>query len=108
MEIFVDGGLFEMIGVILFAGMINFIFARKYLLILYSALIIISPVLLFFINKSDLFYWIVAVCIGNGVLLVYLLWHFKQDENAGSGIIDVKGLKERMGVGYKRLWNWGK
>lgn len=74
MEIFVDGGLFELIIAIAFGYAINYIFLKKYLLIIFSCIAILSPVTLIFFNSGELYYWLITICIINAILLVLLLW----------------------------------
>jgi hypothetical protein len=97
METFLDGGIFEIIIAIFFAGLINFIFLKKYLLIIYSLLIIAGPALLFFINKNDFYYWLVTVCLFNAVLLVILLWKTKI-ANAGETLFNIESMKNKLSV----------
>ena len=79
MEIFIDGGLFELLLAVAFGYAINFIFLKKYLLIIFSAISLIAPVALFFFNNGELRYWIISICIINSILLVTLLWRQRQD-----------------------------
>jgi hypothetical protein len=74
MEIFIDGGLFELLIATIVGYVINFIFLRKYLLIIYSAVSVIAPVLIIFLKKGDLFYFLSSLSILNSILLVILLW----------------------------------
>ena len=53
---------------------INYIFLRKYLLIVFSAVSIASPFILLLFKSGELYNWLVAVCILNSILLVVLLW----------------------------------
>jgi hypothetical protein len=74
MEIFLDGGLFEFFAAVMLAYALNFIFLKKYLLILFSIVTIASPIFLVFFNKSELYYCLVSVCIFNSIFLIILLW----------------------------------
>jgi hypothetical protein len=74
MEIFLDGGLFEVVIAVTLGYMINFIFLKKYLLIVFSVISVTAPALTIFIGKEDLFYFLVSISIGNSILLVILLW----------------------------------
>lgn len=74
MEIFVDGGLFELLIAAVLGYMINYIFLKKYLLILFSVISVAAPVLLLFTGKGDLFYFLIALTLINSILLVILLW----------------------------------
>jgi hypothetical protein len=78
MEIFLDGGLFELLVVLVFGYGLNYIFRQKYLLVLFSFLIVAAPVLLLFLHKGDLLYILVAVCILNALLLVLVLWRLRK------------------------------
>jgi hypothetical protein len=74
MEIFVDGGLFELLLAVAFGYALNFIFFRKYLLIIFSALSVLAPIALFFLPPGELRYFITGICFINSILLVVLLW----------------------------------
>src|SRR5689334_6438289 len=74
MEVFVDGGLFEIIIAIAFGYAINFIFLKKYLLIIFSVLSVLAPLALFFFHSGEIYYWLVSIGIVNSVFLVVLLW----------------------------------
>ena len=77
MEIFVDGGLFELIIAMALGYTINYIFLRKYLLIAFSVISIISPIALLFIRTGELYSWLAAICILNSGLLIILLWRHR-------------------------------
>lgn len=74
MEPFIDGGLFELFIAIGVGYSLNFIFKRKYLLILYSFASIMAPILLLFTKESEIFLWLVGISIFNTILLITLLW----------------------------------
>ena len=74
MEIFVDGGLFELLIALSLGYLINVIYLRKYLLVVYSCVAIASPILLFFLVRNDIFYLLAAITLLNSILLVVLLW----------------------------------
>ena len=74
MEIFVDGGLFEIIGLLLFASLTNYIFSKKYLLIIFSVIAVTAPILLLFVRDTEVFYWVIGVLMFNSILFVSLLW----------------------------------
>ena len=95
METFLDGGLFELIIAIVFAYFLNFIFLKKYLLLIFSLLIITAPVILFFINKNELHSWLVAICLFNAVLLIVLLWKEKI-RNPAESLFNVAGMKNKL------------
>ncbi len=78
MEIFIDGGLFEITIAAAVAYTINYIFARKFLLVIYSAIAILTPIALIFFRTGELYYWFVTISILNSVLLVVLLWKLRQ------------------------------
>ena len=80
MEPFFDGGLFELLIAIAIGSSLNFIFKRKYLLVIYSCVAIASPLLLLFTKKSEIFLWLVGISIFNTVLLITLLWKQKMTE----------------------------
>ena len=95
MEPFIDGGLFELLFALGLIYMINYVFLKKYLLIFFSIVSIIAPVMLFFLKKSELFSFIAGLCIFNGVLLVLLLWKQRQT-SPGKPLFDAGKLKERF------------
>jgi hypothetical protein len=95
METFLDGGLFEILIAISFAIFLNFIFLRKYLLILFSLLIIACPLLLFFVKRNEIYYWLVGFCFLNAILLVVLLWKEKR-KNAAGPLFDVQSMKNKF------------
>lgn len=78
MEIFLDGGVFEFLAAVVLAYAVNFIFLKKYLLILFSVLTIASPILLIFYNTGELYYYCVSISILNAIFLVTLLWRERQ------------------------------
>lgn len=74
MEPFIDGGLIEFLAMLLLGYAVNFIFFRKYLLLLYSVIALAAPMLLLLFRNDELFYWLIALCLLNAILLVTLLW----------------------------------
>ena len=95
MEVFLDGGLFEIIGFLLFASLSNYIFSKKYLLIIYSVIAIAAPILLFFSKDTEIFYWVIALIIFNSILFVSLLWKVRK----GTGdkqLFDTSFLKRKL------------
>jgi hypothetical protein len=74
METFLDGGLFEIIIAVAFGYAINFIFLKKYLLVIFSGISILSPAALIFIKSGELYYCLLSFCLINAILLVVLLW----------------------------------
>jgi hypothetical protein len=74
MEIFIDGGLFELAIAVGLGYAVNYIFKHKYLLVGYSVLIIAIPILDLFIKKGDWFYVLFFISMLNSILLIWLLW----------------------------------
>lgn len=95
METFLDGGLIELLIAIGFAWLLNFIYLKKILLVIFSLLIIAAPVILFFIKKNELYEWLVALCTFNSVLLIVLLWKEKK-RNPGESLFNVEGMKNKL------------
>ena len=95
MEIFIDGGLFELIIAIAFGYAINFIFLKKYLLFIFSAIAILAPIALFFFNTGEPRNWIIGVCIINAILLVTLLWKHRFDF-PNRPLLDTEKLKSKF------------
>jgi hypothetical protein len=102
MEPFLDGGLFELLIAIFFALSLNFIFLKKYLLLIFSGLILSFPILLFFISKNELYYWIVSLCSLNAVFLVVLLWKEK-NKNPDQPLFDVDIMKNKLSAIRNKL-----
>jgi hypothetical protein len=80
MEPFFDGGLFELLIAIGIGSSLNFIFKRKYLLIIYSVASIMATMFLLFTKKGEIYQWLVAVNAFNTILLIALLWKQKLTE----------------------------
>jgi len=95
MEIFVDGGLFEIILAIAFGYAINFIFLKKYLLVIFSAISLFSPIALLFLRAGELYYWMVSICIINSMFLIFLLWRERQ-RIPNQPLIDIEKFKNRV------------
>jgi Ca2+/Na+ antiporter len=95
MELFFDGGLFELLFVIGFAILVNFIFLKRVLLILFSLLIISAPVILFFIHGNELYNWVVTLCLLNAVLLVVIIWKQKKEKPA-EPLFKVENMKRKL------------
>jgi hypothetical protein len=74
MEIFVDGGLFELLIALSLGYLINVIYLKKYLLLLFSCVSIGAPIGLLFLHKGGAFYLLAAISTVNAILLVVLLW----------------------------------
>lgn len=74
MEPFFDGGLIELLIAIGIGYTLNFIFLKKYLLVFFSIVSIVAPVLLFYVNQGEIYYLLVGVCIFNTIFLNTLLW----------------------------------
>jgi len=81
MEIFVDGGLFELIIVVALGYVFNQIFRNKFFMVVYSVVIVASSVLIIFLNKNDAFYIFAVLNIINSFLLVVLLWQIRATKN---------------------------
>jgi len=77
MEPFLDGGLFELIIAIVFAYVLNFIFLKKYLLIVFSLISVAGPISLLVISKGELYNLIIGLCIFNALLLNVVLWQHR-------------------------------
>ena len=97
MEIFIDGGLFEFIAAIAFGYAINFIFLRKYLLIIYSVIAITCPIILYFFNSGEIHNWILGICVINAIFLVLMLWKHRIDF-PGTQLINIQKLKNKLDV----------
>jgi len=99
MEIFLDGGLFELAIAVIIGNLINLIFRKKLLLIIYSAASIISPLLIFFLPQGDIFYFLVSFSLVNSLLLVILLWKTRH-QNINQSPIDISKFKKRFPVHF--------
>lgn len=80
MEPFFDGGLFEILIAAGFVLAVNFVFAKKYLLLIFSAVAVSAPLLLVLLHKSEWFYILAFVCFFNAGFLVVLLWKTKKEK----------------------------
>ncbi len=80
MEIFIDGGLFELLIAVAFGYAINYLFSKKILLVLFSIMAVTTPVLLLFFKQGEGFYFLVFLCLFNSVLLVVLLWKWREQK----------------------------
>jgi hypothetical protein len=105
METFLDGGLFEILIAMVFAISLNFIFLKKYLLVIFSLGTVSYPIVLFFINRDELYYWLVALCVFNSVFLVVLLWK-KKMEKPNEPLFDIDNLKIKL-LAIKRKLSTG-
>ena len=95
METFLDGGLFELLMAILFASLLNIIFLKKFLLIIFSILVISCPLVLLFINRNELYYWLVSICIFNSCLLMILLWKEKK-MHPKEVLFNIENMKNKL------------
>lgn len=95
MEPFVDGGLFEIIIALGIAYGVNFIFLKKYLLISYSIVTLIAPVLITLLNRGDIYYILICFCFLNGSLLIALLWK-ERSQNPGKPLFDIAKFQKRI------------
>ena len=95
MELFFDGGLFELLIVIGFGYLINFIFLKRYLLIFFSSISIAFPILLLFINHGEFYYYMVGLCIFNSLLLTILLWQ-KRLELPDKALFDIQKFRNKF------------
>lgn len=101
MEVFVDGGLFELLALLAFGCAINFIFAHKYLLLGVSALFFVCPVGLLFLS-GHLRASMAAFCLLNGALLTFLLWKMRlaRDERP---LFNLHKLKKNLPVRWRKM-----
>lgn len=93
MEPFIDGGIFEIIAVLALAFVINYIFIKKMLLIVYSVITILLPVSLLLLSKGALFDIVAAIVFLNSVLLVIILWREKK-RLQGAKLFESRKLKK--------------
>lgn len=98
MEIFVDGGLFEIFIALGLASAMNTIVQKKYLLVVYTALVITSAVSVMFV-KGELFWIFSIVNLISVVMLALLLWKHHL-VNKGKKLFDLKGISNKS-VGNK-------
>jgi len=81
MEVFVDGGLFELIIIVALGYVFNHVFRNRLLMIVYSVVVVASSILIIFLNRNDFFYVLAVVNILNSILLVTLLWRIRATKN---------------------------
>jgi hypothetical protein len=101
MEVFVDGGLFELFALLAFGCAINFIFAHKYLLLLFSAVAFAGPVGLLFVSEN-LRAWPAGFCILTGALLTFLLWKMRL-ARGDRPLFDLNKLKKNLPAHWRKL-----
>ncbi|HEY4111888.1 hypothetical protein [Puia sp.] len=101
MEVFVDGGLFELLIALTVATLINAIYLRRSLLIAYSILSGAASVALFFLPKGDVFYVLLGVNVLNTLLLIVLLWK-RRAEHPGAPLFELEHWKKKMSFRKKR------
>lgn len=95
MEIFVDGGLIELAVAAAFAYAVNFIFLKRYLLILYSVLLLATPILFLFNLDKDVYYILVFFSCFNAVAYVALLWKLKFQAGKHP-LFDIKKMTDKF------------
>lgn len=95
MEIFIDGGLFELFIAVAFGYAVNFIFLKKYLLLIFSVLAIAAPAALFFFNAGELHNWIAGICFVNAIMLIVLIWKHRFNF-PGRPLVDTEKLKSKF------------
>lgn len=102
MEIFLDGGLFELTIAIATGYIINYIFLKKYLLILFSVAVITAPVMILFISRGELYYFLSGFTIINALFLILLLW--KQRSHAPrEPLINIEKYRKKVMNQARRL-----
>jgi hypothetical protein len=87
MEPFIDGGLFEILVMGVSSALLNYVFSHRVILAIFSLISIMSPVLLFFIRRSEVYNYLVALCLFNAIFLFALLWKTKS-EKAGAPLFN--------------------
>jgi hypothetical protein len=95
MEPVIDGGLFEVMFLIVIGTIINFVFRRRYLLMVYSALAISAPLVFLLMAENELAVFAMVFSLFNAILLVTLLWRAKKTNPVH--LIDVESLKAQLG-----------
>jgi hypothetical protein len=99
MEIFIDGGLFELFIAVAFGYAVNFIFLKKYLLLIFSVLAIAAPVVLFFFNTGELHNWMAGLCFFNAIILTVLAWKHRLNF-PGKPLVDTEKLKSKFNISW--------
>ena len=80
METFLDGGLFEILFAIGIAYTLNFIFKKKFLLIIFSIVSVVATVLIFIVKSNEIFYFVSTILAFNSILLISILWKLSLKE----------------------------
>lgn len=88
MEPFFDGGVFEILIALCLGYTLNFIYFRKYLLLIYSGITLSAPVLLLFLHRGELYYLFFGLCLFNSILLIILLWK-ERHKNPQAPLFDI-------------------
>jgi hypothetical protein len=94
MEVFLDCGVFELVVLLALGYVINFVFGKKYLLVIFSVITIGCPLGLLFVH-GRLHTWLAGVCIANAILLVFLLWRMRA-ASANHLLFDLDSLKKNV------------
>jgi hypothetical protein len=102
LEIFIDGGLFELFIAVALSYLINFIFLKKTLLLVYSVLILAVPIGLYFIHSGDWFYLLASIALVNSILLVVLLWQARH-RDPNQPLFEVKNYRQTMNDQWVKL-----
>ena len=102
MEIFIDGGLFELTVAIATGYLINYIFLRKYLLIVFSIAAIAAPLINLFIFRGELYYFFSAFTIVNSVFLVLLLWK-QRGRSPHEPLVNIERYRKKLIRQAKRM-----
>jgi len=95
MEIFVDGGLFELIALLIFGYGMNYILRRKLLLIAYCIIALASPFGVIFLHEGFIRECLAVVSVVNAGILVFILVS-RYKENKDQPLFDVSSYYKKL------------
>lgn len=68
MEIFIDGGLFELFAVLGVAALAKAVYARRWLAIAFLAVSVATPAVLLFMVHGEAARWLAALCLATALV----------------------------------------
>lgn len=104
MEIFIDGGLFELLIFLGFGYGLNYIFKKRFLLIAYCVLALMAPFGILFLQEGWLLDILIAFNVLNAAVFVFLLFdHYKEKKD--QPLIDLSRYRKKLPSFVQRKLN---
>ena len=104
MEIFIDGGLFELIVFLGFGYVLNFLLKKIYLLIFYCVLAISAPLIILFLQEGWIKDSVVAFNVLNvGVFVFLLLDHYREKKD--EPLINLSRYRKKLPSFFRKKLN---